>query len=340
MVKVSSMEEAVRRFPEFVAEAQALAAGFSPPRMDADKIAILGMGGSAIGGDLVKALAEKLSTTPVLVIRNDEIPNFVDERTAVLVVSYSGNTQETLLSLKAALYKSQGKVIAVTTGGNLRQAALEKIFPHLDIPEGLMPRAALPFTFVPLVLILQKLAGFPDQSLALQEAVSVLTEMRGEIDTPAARMAAMMRGKLPVIYAANPYLAPAAYRWKCQINENAKQPAFSGVFPEMVHNEIVGYTNPLEIHRFFSVVILREADESALVQKRIGFVKSAVLDAGGEVHEIFARGESFLARLLSLCYYGDFVSLHLARENKVDPMPIEIIDRLKGELSHEPNAES
>lgn len=336
---MNAMFDAVYAFPDHLLEAHKLCARFSPPQLKANKVAVLGMGGSAIGGDLLKAMAEKLSALPVFVIRNEEIPNYVDEHTLVLVVSYSGNTQETLLALRAALYKSQGKVVAVSTGGSLKEEALKKIFPCLEIPGGFMPRAALAYTFVPLLDILQKIAGLPDQSLALKESADLLRGMREDLApsraeerNPAVLLAKALGSRIPVVYASTPFFAPAARRWKCQVNENAKQPAYFGVFPEVTHNEMVGFSQPHPAHRQMACVFLRDVEEPLPVTTRVEFMKARILECGCPVHDVLARGESFLARLLSLCFFGDYVSLYLARENQVDPTPIPIIEALKEKL--------
>lgn len=328
---INPIEKTTPLFPDYLEQAIQIAQSVSLPKIGAKKIVILGMGGSAIGGDILIALAEKTFPLPILVVRNEEIPLSVDSETLVIAVSYSGNTQETLQALQTAIKRNPQKIVAISTGGRLEKFALDENFPLIKIPGGLMPRAALPFTFVPLLYILQKMTDFPDMQHALHESVTVLKSIREE-QISNQKIAEMLRHKLSIIYAATPTLAPAAKRWKCQINENAKQPAYYDYFPEAVHNEIVGYTAPLPIHKNMIAVILHDEDESENIKQRIEFMKSAVQKCGSETRDVTSRGKSLLGKLLSLCYQGDWVSLHLARLNGVDPTPIQIIDELKQEL--------
>lgn len=330
----------IHLFPDFLEEARVLAETLSPPQWEINKIVLLGMGGSALGGDLLDSLMKRYSSLPFLVIRDEEIPGCVDDQTLVLSVSYSGNTAETLASTKAALPKCEKKVIAITSGGKLKELAGKEKFPCLEIPGGLMPRAALPFTFVPLIVLLQKMKALPDQTSSLTEAVRILKDLRKEFGedsksgkNPAKALASKLKAKLPILYAAAPRFLPAAKRWKCQLNENGKHPAYYDFFPEASHNEIVGFTDPLAVHRLFSVVFLRDEEESAQTTVRVEFAEKRMKACGCEVRSIVSRGKSLLAKLLFLCYYGDFVSLYLAEEKKIDPAPVHVIDELKKELT-------
>jgi len=327
-----SMDEAIAKFPDFLVEAKTISQSISPNITDIDKIFVLGMGGSALGGDLLSVILEKISPVPVHVIRNDAIPAFLDRRSLIFAVSYSGNTQETLTAVQQAETRAPGKIIAISTGGTLKEWAQKKSLPFVEIPGGLMPRAALPYTFVPLLFLSQKVLKFDDPSSAFEEMVHVLRSMHDL--TVAHQIAQSLKNKVTVIYGAHPSLAPAAKRWKCQINENAKQPAYGLSFPEVAHNEIVGYTYKLEVHQSISTIILVDENEDAPTKARVEFAKKAMQNSGCIVHEVVSQGKSFLAKLLSLCYAGDHVSLALAKALQIDPVPIEIIDRLKKEMKH------
>lgn len=328
------MSQAIYLFPDHWVEAEKLSKQIQLPALSPEKIVILGMGGSAIGGDMLQVFAEKHTSIPVHVIRNEEIPKYIDEKTFVIAVSYSGNTRETLSAVKQLLNQNKAKLFVISTGGELKELASSKKIPYLEIPGGLMPRAALAFTFVPLLFILGQLAGIP---LSLAETISTLKTMRdilssSSAENPARRLAKALHGKIPVIYAPSPWFAPAARRWKCQINENAKQPAYYEVFPETTHNDIVGFTQPLAIHPFLAAVFLRAGDESPVIKKRIEWTKQTIRKTGAGVYEVAGQGKDFLTQLFSLAYFSDFVSLYLADENGVDPTPIEVINELKEEM--------
>lgn len=353
------MQQAIYALPDHLTEARGLCRKFTLPRFQAEQVVILGMGGSAIGGDLARVIAEQSSTgpkmgtvpkqrfpqekglspfsaIPIHVVRNEELPRFVNEKTLVVAVSYSGNTGETLSSMTTALERTP-QVLAVSTGGKLKEIAQRRRLPYLEIPGGLMPRAALAYTFVPMLHVLQNVCGLSEEAVNLDESITILKTMREKFavdgeSNEARKISKSLHGKIPIIYSPAPLLAPAARRWKCQINENAKQPAFFDVFPEATHNSIVGFTNPLPIHQSLMAVFLRDSGETDLVQKRINFMKSVLSKSGTQVHEAQSLGKLFITRLLSLCYFGDYVSLYLANENGVDPTPIAVIDELKSAL--------
>lgn len=328
---VLPVEKATTLFPDYIAEAIQLCEKLPLSEVKVNKIVVLGMGGSAIGADILAAVAEKVASVPVLVIRNEEIPNYVDENTFVIAVSYSGNTQETLTALKSAAARKPKQIVAISTGGLLENlSALEK-FPLIKVPDGLAPRAALPYSLVPLFLTLQKTVHFPDMHDALTESIHVLKTLRDELISDK-RIAQGLHGKIPIIYASTPFFMPAARRWKCQFNENAKQLAYFESLPEADHNEIVGYTKKLPLHQNMAVVILNDSTSSEITQRRLIFFKNAIIKCGCPVYEAQSKGENLLTKLLSLCYTGDLVSLHLAELNGVDPTPVQIIDTLKQEF--------
>ena len=331
-----SMEEAIQAFPDHLLQGKNLAEDFEFPQMHGNKIIVLGMGGSAIAGDFVKSVAKLESPIPVHVIRGGDFPEnyrFIDENTIVLAVSYSGNTLETLADLEFCLKRKIKKIIVLSTGGKLKEIALTEKIPFLEIPSGLMPRAAFPFMFVFLLAILQKLSVLEDHTKELEESISWLEKLREKPEL-AQVLAQKLKGRLPVIYAENALLFPAANRFKCQINENAKQPAYTGIFPEVVHNEIVGFTKVLPLHQFFFAVFLRGSffNTNVYSQKRIDYTQRLILNTGGTFEEVYASGASLISNLLFLAYFGDWVSLYLAKENGVDADSIQVIENLKEEL--------
>lgn len=200
-----------------------------------------------------------------------------------------------------------------------------------------MPRAALGYTFVPVLFILKHICGLKEDAVGLSESISILKAMREKLasnskENQAKRLAQSLHGKIPVIYAPTPLFEPVARRWKGQINENAKQPAFFDVFPEATHNSIVGFTNRLPVHQSLVTIFLRDSEETTEAKKRLDWTRDTLRERGNQVHEIRSQGKTFVSRLLSLCYPADYVSLYLAQENHVDPTPIEVIDKLKNQM--------
>ena len=257
----------------------------------------------------------------------------------VLTVSYSGNTEETLSAYQQA--RSQGaSIIAVTSGGKLADLARRDGCATVPIPGGLAPRAATGYLFAPLALIFEYLGIVPGATSDLAETVQVLKSMREEIqpgvDFPrnqARSIAREMKNSLPIIWGSSARSETAAMRWKAQINENAKSPAYYNVFPELNHNEIVGFGVPQDLLAQLVIIILRDPDDHPQVKKRIAISQEIVRNKVKRVIELEARGQSFLAKFYSLAYMGDYASFYLALEYGINPSPVEVIDYLKAELA-------
>jgi glucose/mannose-6-phosphate isomerase len=296
------------------------------------------MGGSAIGGDLVRSLAESEARVPVLVNRDYGLPAFVDDRTLVIASSYSGNTEETLSAFEPAL-KTGAKKLVMTTGGRLQAIAEENNIPVFKIDYKAQPRAALGFSFLPTLGCLQKLGFLSDKSADVAETVQVLEALSAKLDetsplagNPAKQLAQRLYGCLTVIYGAG-ILAETAHRWKTQVNENGKAWAFYEVFPELNHNATVGYPFPEELASRIRVILLRAPSLNQRVQLRYE-VTCELLDRAGIAHEfVDSEGSSLLSQMMSLVLFGDFASYYLAILYRVDPSPVEVINYLKERLS-------
>ncbi|NQT48735.1 MAG: bifunctional phosphoglucose/phosphomannose isomerase [Chloroflexi bacterium] len=303
-----------------------------------DKAIILGMGGSAIGGDLLRSLALLESRLPVWVHRGYDPPPFLDNNTLLIVSSYSGNTEETLSSFAESL-ATDAKKLAITGGGKLQAMAEKEGIPVFPIDYQAPPRAAFPHSFIPLLGIFQNLDLLADKSASLAEAVQVMTQLSSELaetvplaSNPAKQLAARISGKLAVIYGAQLF-SEVGRRWKGQFNENSKNWAFHEVFPELNHNAVVGYEFPPDIKDRILVVLLH----SSLLHRRISDryrLTSEILTLAGIGHEwVEAKGNSPLAQMMSLVLFGDYVSFYLALMNGVDPTPVAPIDYLKKRLA-------
>jgi glucose/mannose-6-phosphate isomerase len=305
---------------------------------EVDKIVVLGMGGSAIGGDLVRSLAETESRIPILVHRDYGLPAFVNDRTLVIASSYSGNTEETLSAFELAL-KTKAKKLAMTTGGKLKEMAEENHIPVFIINYQAQPRAALGFSFTPTLGVLQKLGFLSDKSADVAETVKILESLSARIDekaplanNPAKQMAQRLYGCLPVIYGAG-ILAEVAHRWKTQINENSKAWAFYEVFPELNHNATVGFEYPRELASQIRVILLRSPLFNQRVQLRYEVTCELLARAGVKYEFVDSEGRSPLSQMVSTVSFGDYVSYYLAILYRVDPSPVEVINYLKERLA-------
>jgi glucose/mannose-6-phosphate isomerase len=302
-------------------------------------IVIAGMGGSAIGGDLIRSLFSENCPIPIIINRDYDIPGFVDESTLFIAASYSGNTEETLSAFDKAL-KKKAKAIAISCGGSLQEKAEKAGIPHFEVKrKDLQPRCAFGYIFTPMVFFLSKLGFIPDQSRNLEEASEIISksalELSPEVSAKAnlaKQLALALYDRLPIIYAPQSYFDVVAMRWKGQINENSKAMAFYNVIPEMNHNEIVGWGIPLDIAGKRTIIILTNEDESERMSKRIEVTSYLIANTDGQVKKVESMGESPLAKALYLIYLGDFTSYYLAILNGVDPTPVDRIGLLKSIL--------
>jgi glucose/mannose-6-phosphate isomerase len=306
-----------------------------------ENIIVAGMGGSAIGGDLVRSyLAEEIDL-PFFVCKNYTLPQFVSQKSLVFVSSYSGNTEETL-SAYAEAKKRKAQVISICSGGKLNELTLKDGFPLVEMPRGFPPRAALGYGFAPILLILSHLKLIKNKGNEIKKAIEFLSKNvnqykmeKDSSENKAKELALKLYPKLPIIYASIDFFDAVAYRWKCQICENSKMLAYSNVFPEFNHNELVGWNILNGWEDKLVVIMLKDKKDRPRIKKRIKIVKDILLGKKIDVIEVESQGENLLSRILSLIQLGDFVSFYLAILNKVNPTPVKVIDFLKSELAKE-----
>ncbi len=317
-----------------------MAMGFTLPADYAkvNKAVILGMGGSAIGGDLISSLAVSEAKLPILVYRDYNLPSFVDNQTLVIASSYSGNTEETLYSFEQAM-RTKAKKLVITTGGKLKTMAEIAGIPIFSLNYKAPPRAALGFSLLAILCFLQKLGFLSDKSTDVSETRQVLQETVQEIneqvqttDNPAKQLAQHLYGHLPVVYGAG-FIAEVAHRWKTQFNENSKAWAFHEVFPELNHNAIVGYQFPKELADIMRVIILRSPllGQRILLRQRI--THELLEGVGVSCQYVDGKGNCPLSQMMSLVLFGDYVSYYLAILYRVAPSPVKVIDYLKEQLA-------
>lgn len=304
-----------------------------------ENVVVSGLGGSAIGGDILRTYALQKAAVPILVNRDYGCPAFVNDKTLFLAVSYSGNTEETLSSFEEA-HRKGARIICITSGGKLEKMAAENNDPVVKVPGGLVPRAATGYLFAPLALLMEHLGILTGISGEIEETAAVLEEMRNKLnpgvspaDNPAMKIARKIKGSIPVIWGTAGISEAAALRWKAQINENAKSPAYYNVFPELNHNEIVGFETPASLLPNLSIIILRDRFDNERVKKRIEISSGIIRERVKNLIEVESRGNSWLARFYSLTYTGDYASVYLALEYGLNPTPVAVIDYLKNELA-------
>lgn len=317
----SNMLKVIEDFPEQCRTALGLAKGMAVSGK-IDKIVVAGMGGSAVGGDLLKLYLPD-SKIPIMTVRDYKLPNFVDEKTLVFAVSYSGNTEETLSAFEDA-QKKKAKIVAVTSGGKLSELAKKLI----RIPKGLQPRAALGYLFFPVLGVLVNSGIVKENQNDVNEMLDILSR-KEEFRAFGEKLAKQIGQRTPLIYASEQFGA-VAYRWKTQFNENSKVAAFAHVFSEMNHNEIVGYQS-MSREKFISIFIRDNQDNERII-KRMDITKE-IISQKVDVVEVYTKGSSMLSRLFSALHYADYASYYLALQNKIDPTPVNVIENLKKRLA-------
>jgi glucose/mannose-6-phosphate isomerase len=283
------------------------------------------MGGSAIVGDLLKELLRDSLAIQIDVSREYHLPAYADEKTLVFCVSYSGNTEETLSQFVDAI-KAGCKIISITSNGKLIEWSRKLNLPVVKIPQGYPPRASLPYLLFPIIVYLQNL-GLVDFKHDIKESVDVIKSISDKryLDV----IAGSLLDKQLVVYASHPFTT-VARRMKTQLNENAKIPARFDVFPELKHNEIVGYQNNI-LNNNLSIIFLRDKTESKEVKTQIEITKQ-LLSNKTKIFEIWSLGKSKLAKMLTVLYQTDYLSVKLAELYRVEIKSTPSIEYMKNEL--------
>jgi len=305
---------------------------------DIRNVVYAGMGGSALAASLVSTWP-RLSI-PFEVVREYTLPDYVGEHTLVIVASYSGNTEETLSALAAAEAKG-AQIVVIAGGGKLKEAVETKNYPWVELPKAAQPRYAVLYNFRALLEILaaaqllDREAVFAELESAAPFLQAATAAWRADVPTannPAKQLAQELMGKSLVVYG-GPKLWPASYKWKISCNENAKQVAWAGQYPEFNHNEFLGWTKQ-PVDKPYAVIDLRSNFEHQRIQRR--FEVSARLLSGmrPEPHVVDAQGDTVLQQLLWVVAFGDFVTLYLALLNGLNPAPVDLIEKFKKELNN------
>lgn len=265
------------------------------------------------------------------------MPEFVDKSTLVVVSSYSGGTEETI-SAYAMARKKASQILVITSGGKIGATAAKSRHNLIKIPGGLPPRAALGYSFFSMLTGFQKVGILRPKPAESKETVELLRKLSAEYsdyekNPEPLRLAERMINMLPIVYAPTERFDAVSLRWRGQISENAKTVAYGNLFPEMNHNEIVGYSTLKDLLSRFFVIFLRDEEDHPRVKARFDFVKEIIRPYCSDIVEINSQGRSLLARMFSLIYLGDWMSFYLAVKKEVDPTPVSNIDVLKKRLS-------
>ena len=325
------MRELIEKFPKHIAES-AEAASENPKlhlAHELHEIVVTGLGGSGIGGKVVSQWVAGICPAPVLVNNDYDMPSFVDANTLVIVCSYSGNTEETLSALKAA--SEQGAMLAaISSGGELTEFCANHDVPCISIPPGNPPRSMFAYSSIQIISLLS-CYGLIDLNYVqdLKNIAASLTRKQSVIEAESKVLAEKLIGTTPVLYT-NSNLEGVAVRWRQQINENGKMLCWHHVFPEMNHNELVGWENGSED---LAVVMLRSSHEHPRTSIRMEISKGIFARKTSRIFEVQGQGESALEEIYYFIHFGDWLSLHLAELTDTDPMDIRNIDFLKNELS-------
>jgi glucose/mannose-6-phosphate isomerase len=302
-----------------------------------DNIVFVGMGGSAIIGDILSTLIAPTSQIPFTLYRSYQLPGFVNKRTLVIASSHSGETEETIACFEAA-HALGAKLLALGTGGRLKNLADEWGVPFVRYDFEGQPRAAFGHAFVSLLGISYKLGLLPNPAVTIKEACSIVRNLMPTIDlfvptdsNLAKQLALQLYEHIPYIYA-GPLLSKVAHRWKNQLNENSKSRAGWEELPELNHNTIASYDHP-RLWSKTAVILLRSANDDARIAKRIHITEELLKQKKITCYSVQAEGESELAQILWSVHFSDYVSYYLASLYRTDPTVIEAIDQLKEKLA-------
>jgi glucose/mannose-6-phosphate isomerase len=336
-VDKSNMLEHCVKTHEYCEDAVRLAKQISVSYGKPKRILVVGMGGSAIGGEILRDWLLNELPIPIEVCRDYVLPAYVNKETLVFAVSCSGNTEETLSAFVDAV-KRGCMIITITSGGHLLSFSEKLQVPNLAIPSGLPPRATLPYLFFPLPILMEKLGILQSRKKEIQGTVRVIEKLSQEnsFETPvknnlSKKLALELSETIPVVYGFREYAA-VAHRLKTQFNENSKVPCKHEVFPELNHNEVVGWEASETLTRCFSILLIRDRNEPPEIKNRIEATKSLALTKAQKVLELYAKGENKLARMFSVLHVGDFASVYLAILHNTDPTPVETINKIKEEM--------
>jgi len=330
----------LQNFPNQIVESDKIFknAKISINAQNIDNIIYIGMGGSAIAGDIIReSLFDNLKVA-IHLNRGYDVPEFCNEKSLIIAVSYSGNTEETLSSVRSATKKG-AQIVAVTSGGELGKLAEENKWTVLAVPGSLPPRQAFGYLFFSVLRLFKflKVCNVSDKEINNILQLSTRIVQQNDYTSASGRIlskeiARQIQNNIPIIYAPAPNFGAVAIRWKNQFQENSKSMAFANVIPEMNHNEIVGWEMEHAAIKNFVVLFLEPENMHPRIAARVNLTKNIIRDKGGKSIEIFTEGKTNLEQALYLILLGDWITYYLAIFYEKDPLSILNIDYLKSEL--------
>lgn len=325
------MKELIVNFTKQLKEAVQIAdhVDLSPASHEIANVVISGMGGSGIGGNMASEIAAPEATIPIIINKDYFLPHFVSHNTLVIISSYSGDTEETIMALEEA-FRRDAHIVCITSGGKIKQLAEKKNLDLILIPSGLPPRAAVGYSLVQLLHILS-FHGIISKLYTkdIKKAIDLLDAEEGHIVRDAKETAAELEGKGLVIYS-TAGMESVALRFRQQVNENSKLLCWNNTFPELNHNELQGWR---EKNNKLAVVIFRNETDYLRTSKRIDISEEIISHYDASIKQVYSKGNSILERILYLVHWGDWVSYYLAERKGIDTMDIKVITYLKSELA-------
>jgi len=338
MLDQSNMRGAIMDFPNQIKKSFSIMSTWKVnlEYKNIENILILGMGGSAIGGDVARVIAQNAISTPIIINRSYNIPNWVGANTLILASSYSGGTEETLSAFEQCRER-KCPIIVLSTGGEITDYAIRYNLDRIPVPIGYQPRAALGFSFSLIIIILNRL-GFVQNNIIEMveksiESLELLSTEMNKGENNALRVAKNIHTTCPIIYGSEELTWVAALRFRGQLAENAKMLSFHNHFPEQNHNEIEGWTANKDIMNRFSIIWLKDKDDHFGTQARMEITSSLLETSAGSQLEISQTGKNRVERLLKLIHFTDWISYYAALLNNIDPTPVNRIQELKLKVS-------
>ena len=324
------MKELVQNFTKQLKEARSIAdKAIITPGKNIQNVVVTGLGGSGIGGTIISELIGDKCRVPLLVSKDYFLPGFVNENTLVVISSYSGNTEETVSAMEKAMSR-KAQIACVTSGGKVLEMAKQQQFDFIQIPGGNPPRSCIGYSLVQLIKVLTE-KGLADKSLFndLEKAIELLDKENENIKKESKEIAAKLQNKFPIIYSLGT-CEGTVVRFRQQINENSKMLCGHHTFPEMNHNELVGWTTK---NNDIVVITFHTSFDYERTKKRYEVCKPLFEKLSAGVIDITAKGQSKLEQFLYLINIGDWISCYIADLRGIDPVEVKVIDHLKAELA-------
>ncbi len=324
------MNQLVLNFPNQLAEALKIGQSYSflTPKKEFNNVLLTGLGGSGIGGSVVQNFVAEKMTVPFIINKDYFLPGFVNEKTLVIVSSYSGNTEETISAMQQAI-KAKATVVCISSGGKVGALAKKNNIDCIPLPGGMPPRSCLGYSMVQVLYVLLHFGYIKnDFEKSIQAAIKTMVADEKETQKQAKSIAKKLAGKTPIIYAASDFES-VAVRFRQQINENSKMLAWHHVVPEMNHNEIVGWRDKDKTR---VAVFLRNESDYKRTQLRMNINQKVIQKYSSSI-EIWSKGKTFFEKVFSIVHLTDWVTVYLADLHGVDATEVNVIDMLKGELA-------